>query len=266
MAARAMWKGVVRLGDGPVEAIPVKLYAAIEDRGVHFRLLHAKDGAPVRQELVDPSAPEDEEVVEREDVRRGVALPDGRFVVLSDDELAALAPEPSRDVEVLRIVPRTAVDDAWFDRPYWLGPDGDDAGYAALAATLAEIGGAAIVRWTMRNKRYQGAIIARGGGLALVRLRHAEELVPIELLEAPTGREPSDKELKLAEQLVEALAGELEPELLADAHREKLEALIEAKADGKVVRMKRAKKAEETDDDGLAAALGASLQKAKGGK
>ena len=85
MAARAMWKAELALGD---DVLPVKLYAAVEDRGIHFRLLHARDRTPVQQQMVDPRT---EEEVPREEVRRGLEVEEGVFVVLTDDELAQLA-------------------------------------------------------------------------------------------------------------------------------------------------------------------------------
>ncbi|MCB9730622.1 MAG: Ku protein [Deltaproteobacteria bacterium] len=259
MGARAMWKGVLVVGD---DRVPVKMYAALEDRAVHFRLLHAEDGAPVSQQLVDPHS---EEPVEREDVARGVALGDDRFVLLDEGELAALDPEPSREVEILRVVPPEAVDDAWYDRPYWLGPDGDDEGYAALAAALEGVAKLAVVRWTMRRKRYQGALTVRDGRLALVRLRNAEEIVPIEALEAPKGREPSDKERGLARQLVEALAEPFDPDMLHDDYRERVRALLERKARGETIEVPERREREATEDERLAEALGASLKRAAGG-
>jgi DNA end-binding protein Ku len=79
--------------------------------------------APVRQQMGDPHK---DRPVEGDDVARGVALDDERFVLLSEDELASIEPDASRDIEILRVVPPGAVDEAWYDRPYWLGPDGED--------------------------------------------------------------------------------------------------------------------------------------------
>src|SRR5690554_4922940 len=116
MAARAMWKGVIGLGEG----VPVKLYSAVEDRDVHFRLLHESDRVPVRQQLVNPDT---DEVVPYEDTRRGLATDDGELVVFEGDELDALEPEASRDIEVLAFLPHEEIDHRWYLRPYYLGPD-----------------------------------------------------------------------------------------------------------------------------------------------
>ena len=137
MAARAIWKGVLELGKARV---PVRFYSAVEDRDVHFRLLHAKDKQPVSQQMVNP---ETGKPVPPENVRRGFEVENGVFVLLDDDELAELEPEPSRDVEVKHFVPARAIAPQLFERPYWLGPDGDQNAYLALAHALAAKGSTA---------------------------------------------------------------------------------------------------------------------------
>ena len=128
-----MWKASLDLG-GDVQ-VAVKSYAAIEDRDLHFRLLHAKDAVPVRQRVVEPRSGEE---VAPESVQRGVALEPGIFVVMNDDELAAAGAEPSRTIDVMRFVPRGAIDAAWYSRPYFLGPDGSAGDYGALLAAIRD--------------------------------------------------------------------------------------------------------------------------------
>ena len=157
MAARAMWKADLSLGEIKV---PVKLYAAVEDARIHFRLLHAADHAPVKQQMVDP---ETEQPVASEELKKAVGVDRGVYVVLTDEEQAALAPKPSRLISVEEVVAASAVDERWFDRPYYLGPDGDDEGYFALAEALKKREAIGIARWVLRNKRYVGALQASGG-------------------------------------------------------------------------------------------------------
>lgn len=255
MAARAMWKAVVRLGG---EEVPVKLYAAVEDRRVHFRLLHAADGEPVRQRMVHPGSGEE---VERDDIRRGVEVEAGVFVVLEPDELAELEPPASREVEVTRCLERGAIDHAWYDRPYFLGPDGDPGPYFALVTALTEAGAEAVCRWVMRSKRYQGALRAERGYLVLTTLRSAEEVVPVSELAAPPGRKLDPKELKLAEQLIEALAGEFDPTEYHDEYRERVQELVDAKARGEELELRRPKARKPVR--ALRSALEASLKAAR---
>ena len=128
--ARAMWKGELQLGKHPVG---VKLYSAVEDRSVHFRMLHAKDKAPVEQHIVRKDTGED---VPKEDMRKAYAVDRGTAVILQPEELEQLVPPESRDIEICRFVPASLLGDQWFERPYFLGPDGDDDDYFALAEAI----------------------------------------------------------------------------------------------------------------------------------
>jgi len=224
--ARAIWKGRVRLGESTV---PVKLYAAAQDRSVRFHLLHDQDLARVRQRLVDPRTGEE---VEARDRRKGVEFERGRFVLLDDDELAALQPKASRDIRVGQFLPRGSIDHRFYERPYFLGPDGDSGTYFALAEAVSRAKVEGVAHWVMRKRDYAGALAAHDGHLMLFSLRHAGEVVAAATVEAAAGRAADAKELKLAEQLVGALAGPFEPEALRDEYRERVLALIEAKRQG----------------------------------
>lgn len=232
----AIWKGIVRFED---LEIPVKLFAAIEDRSVHFRLLHAEDHVPVQQQLVDPRR---DEIVPRGEMRKAYELEDGALVLLDEDELRSLRPESSREIEVLRFVPPPAIPEQWYDRPYHLGPDGSVRSYAALAAALRRTGRVAVVRWVMRNKDYVGVLSADEHRLSLVTLHWADEVIDAAELPRPGGRVPTKKELALAEQLVAALEEPLDMRRFDDEHRARVLQLIEAKAHGETVALPAARR------------------------
>ena len=177
MTARAMWKGVLCIGD---MRVPVKLFSAIQDHDIHFRLLNGEDMAPVTQALVDPNT---DKVVPFDQTRRGYPAPGGDMVVLQPEELVALEPQESRDVELTRFVPVGAIDPQWYDRPYFLGPDESGEAYASLTAALERKNVEGVAHWVMRKKAYVGALRARGGHLLLVSLRHSGDVVPIESLD-----------------------------------------------------------------------------------
>jgi DNA end-binding protein Ku len=251
-----MWKASLRLGR---LAVPVKLYAAVSEQKVHFRLLHAEDRVPVQQQMVDPRSGEE---VAGDEVRRGVELEDGRYVLLSDEELEGFEPEASREIEVLRCVPADAIDVAWYARPYWLGPDGASADYFALARALAASGRRGVARWVMRGRRHFGALAAHGEHLALISLHDASEVIPAGELARPAGKPITAGERKLAEQLVATLDADFDPAELRDEHRERVRALVKAKAAGRRFTPKEAPAPRESGD--LAAALRKSLGAAKG--
>lgn len=256
MAARAMWKGTIAL---PSVRVPVKIYAALQDRTVRFRLLDAADQQPVTQKMVEPTS---NTVVPYADVHRGFETEDGSFVILRSPELEELEPEPSRDIEVLRFVPRGTLDLPWYDRPYYLGPDGHEEDYAALVRALEETEQEGVVRWVMRKKDYVGSLFARHHRLAVVTLHHAEEVIPAAALPAPRGRDPTAKELKLAHQLVEALEDTFDPAEHEDEYRARVLELIENKARGETIELRRPT-TKKTEEASLSRLLEASLKAGK---
>jgi DNA end-binding protein Ku len=252
MAARAMWKADLALGEIKV---PVKLYAAVQDTKIHFRLLHAADHAPVKQQMVNP---ETNEAVPGEQIKKAVAVDHGVYVVLTEAEQAALTPKPSRLISVEQVVATGAVDERWFDRPYYLGPDGDEEGYFALADALKKRDAVGIAHWVLRNKRYVGALQASGGYLLLDTLRYAQEVVEVGAVRPNANRAPDKREIALAEQLIGALEDRFDPNEFRDEYQGQLKGLLAAKAAGKVVRFPKAPSAKHTDS--LVASLQASLK------
>jgi len=250
--ARAIWKGVVCFGEARV---PVKLYSAVEDRRVHFRLLHREDHVPVSQVLVNPKT---DEVVPYAETLRGYRTEDGRVVLLDPQELAELAPEPSRDIRIHAFLPLGAIDHRWFARPYHLGPDGDPGAHAALCAALEETGREGLARWTMRNKTYAGALRLHQRHLMLISLRPAEEVVPVDALEPPGGPELDRKELSLAHRLMGLLEEEFDPSRYRDEYRERVLELIARKAKGESVEVEPVPRPPPSED--LMRALEESLE------
>jgi DNA end-binding protein Ku len=251
-----MWKGAVKIGR---TKLPVKLFSAVQDQGVHFRLLHKTDKQPLKQHMVDS---ESGDVVEYADVKRGYVDQGGVVVMLDDEELDELEPEASRDIEITRFVPRTALSHGWFDRPYWLAPDENASSYYALAAALDEENRMGIARWVMRKKAYVGALVADQGKLILITLRRAGELDEASALEAPGGRALDKKEMKLAEQLISALDGVFDPAEWRDEYRDELLDFIKKKARGRAPKVKKLRPKRETTKS-LADVLAASLKSAE---
>ena len=190
MGARAIWKAELHLGD---ETVPVKLYSAVQDRNIHFKLLHEPDQVPLQQRRVNPLT---DETVPYEATRRAYEAERDLFVVLDEDELASAEPPPSRAITVTRFVDPALINHQWYERPYYLGPDGHEDDYFALAAALAKQNKEGVARWTMRNKGYVGALRAEGPYLMLIALRSADEIIPAAELEPPSGRQLAKEELK----------------------------------------------------------------------
>jgi DNA end-binding protein Ku len=247
-----MWKGVIRIGRIQV---PVKLYSALEAQDVHFRLLHAPDKEPVKQQMVNP---ETGEVVPHEQIRKAYEDEDV-LVILDDEELAALEPEPSRDIEITRFVAAEDITPQWYDRPYYLGPDTSQGAYFALAEALSRQNRHGIARWVMRKKEYVGALVPEGEYLMLITLRHADEVILANELEPPAGRKPDAREIKLAEQLVSALESDFNPGEFQDEYRQRVLDFVEQKAKGRAPELKAVRPRRETARE-LTDVLEASLK------
>jgi DNA end-binding protein Ku len=246
-----MWKGNLAISGA---RIPVNLYAAVEDRDVHFHLLHDHDHVRVRQRMMNPSTGE---VRQDGEIHKGFEVSSGTFVFLTERELEALEPQASRDVSFVAFVPADAVGPEWYERPYYLGPDGKSDAYVALAQVLAEKNCVGVARWVMRKREYSGALRSDGSRLMLVTLRSREEVVQAPKVE-PQKRAPDDRETKMAEQLVDALTGDFDPTEFHDEYRDKVRAFVKAKAHGKRVKTPRAPR--KPPARSLESALAASLK------
>jgi DNA end-binding protein Ku len=228
MTARSMWNGTLRLGK---VGIGVKLYAAVEDKTQHFHLLHDRDHERLKQHMVNPATGE---IREGDQIHKAFEIKPGTFVLISESELAEFEPEPSREIEVERFVPETAIEPVWYERPYYLGPAGKSQDYVALARVLTNEKRVGLARWVMRKRVYHGALRAHGDHLTLSSLHSREQVVQPPKV-APPSRAADARELAMAEQLVTALAGEFDPTEFRDEHRERVRAFIAAKAKGKKV-------------------------------
>lgn len=258
MAARAIWKGTIRFKE---MAVPVKLYSAIEDRSVHFRLLHRKDNQPVKQTMINAQT---EEVVSRDQMLRAYRTDDGDEVLFKPAELEELRPEPSRDIEILRFYPPRVIDHRWYDRPYYLGPDGDTSAYAVLTQALGKADQEGLARWVMRDKEYVGALRLYDGYPMLMSLRYEDRVVSAEELEAPGGKALDRRELNMAQELIGMLDAPFEPDEYQNEYRERVLEMIEKKRKGGKVKKPPARREEPSDD--LSKALEASLKRMKDGK
>ncbi|MDQ2937690.1 MAG: Ku protein [Acidobacteriota bacterium] len=235
MAARAIWKGELKIGSAK---IPVKLYSAVQDRTVRFHILDDKHLKRVKQHMVSPDSGDE---VTNEEIQKGYELEPGKFVIVTDEELESLQPQPSREIEITEFVPPEAISSQWYERPYYLAPDGDQKAYFALVEALKNRKREGIAHWVMRNKAYVGALRAEGDYLMLVTLRNAEEVISARDLPKPAGRAPTQKELNMAKQLVGMLEGEFNAADYKDEYRERVMEFIKQKAKGKAPRLRAVK-------------------------
>jgi len=260
--ARPTWSGAVSFG---LVTVPVELYTAVRPQRVRFRQLSRDTHAPVRQRLVDDSTGEE---LTRDDIVKGYELEDGRFVVVEPEELDDLQPEASRVIRIHAYVEQREIDPVFYDRAYYLAPDGEVARrpYQLLTEAMSHTDQVAVATFVMRNREYLAAIRARDGVLVLSTMHHAAEVMePADLdLDLERGAAPSDQELAMAEQLIGSMHTEFDPEAFPDRHRADLLTYLEGKAEGRTVEVDtgRADRGNVVD---LMAALEQSLQRARSG-
>jgi DNA end-binding protein Ku len=258
---RAVWKGVVSFG---LVTIPVKLYRATEMRDVSFHQVRASDGSRIRYQRI---AAADGEEVAYADIAKGFELPSGETVVLTDEDMAELPLVSSRNVEVEAFVPLDQVDPIYFDKTYYLEPDGPQAlkPYALLRDALVESQRVGLVKVALRQREQIAVLRVRDGVFLLETMIWPDEIreANFSILDEKVTVRP--QELAMATSLIDSLATDFDPSGYTDAYREAVEALIQAKIEGQDVRPARDdedgdEKAEVVD---LMSALRASVQAAK---
>jgi DNA end-binding protein Ku len=214
----------------------VKAYTAVRDHTVHFNQIDRESGSRVGHRNVSTTTGEE---VERDDIVLGYEVSKGRYVTFERDELEDLRPASTKAIEVRDFVDLDDVDPIYYQRTYWLGPDGDAARapYELLLAAMAERGRVAIGTVVMRNKAYLAAVRPLDGALALSTMRFADEVIDrADIPEVPgEASEPDPKALGLAVQIVDSLSGAWEPEQYEDRYVAQLHEIIAAKAEGQTV-------------------------------
>jgi DNA end-binding protein Ku len=263
---RSIWKGSIAFG---LVNVPVKVYSATEDHDLKFHQVHAKDNGRIRYKRV---CEECGEVVEYSDIARAYESDDGRNVVITDEDIATLPEERSREIEVVEFVPAADIDPIMYDRTYFLEPDTKSTkSYVLLAKTLSETDRIAIVHFALRNK-------TRLAALRVMNFSKREVMVVQTLLWPDEIRDPDfpvldskveikPAELKMAGQVVESMAEDFNPDQFHDDYQEQLQNLVEAKLEGDEAFIVEEKptQLDETDDvSDLLAKLEASVKKRRG--
>lgn len=258
--ARALWKAVLEYD---AVAVPVKLYTAVRPQQVHFNMLHDQDKVRVRQQMVCPAHGDHE--VPREHVIKGYELRKGEYVVVQDHDLEQCSPIASRSIQVRRFVDPAQIDPLFYEKAYYLGPDehGHKA-YALLVAAMRKEGRVAVVEFVMRGKQYLGAVRVTGDVLVLETMRYADEVIPTGDVEDELRKlKVDERQVKMAEQLIETLATDFEPQRYNDEYQACVMDMLDRKARGEHISVRKAAERKVTKAPDLTEVLQASLAQAK---
>ena len=256
---RTIWKGALSFG---LVNIPVGLYPATSDKSIHFNQFEEGTSDRIRYKKVNERTGEE---VANDDIVRGFDLGGGEYVILSEEELESAEPKKSRQIEISDFVLQSDIDPVFFRSSYYLAPEGAgaDKAYALLRKAMADADRIGVATMVMRNKEYLVAVRPEEDALALHTMYFSDEVRSPgnELPELPDTDEVSDRELSMAQLLIESMESEWDPERYHDTHREKVEALIEEKRQGhEIVIQEPAEPAAKVVD--LMEALNASIKAA----
>jgi len=228
-----MWSGAISFG---LVNVPVKLYSAVSKKTVRFNQLNAETGNRIQQKRVDPETGEE---VGYDQIVKGYELTKDRYVVITPEELESLDPEKTRTVDIEDFVDLDEIDPVYYDHPYYLVPDkGATKAYGLLLGAMKQANKVAIARVVLRSKEQLVAIRPSGDVLMMETMLFHDEVVPSHDIEdLPDGKDlkATDRELKMAEQLIDSLSSEFDPSSYHDQYREKVLELIEKKASGEEI-------------------------------
>ncbi|MEY2433640.1 MAG: end-binding protein Ku [Acidimicrobiaceae bacterium] len=259
--ARAIWSGSISFG---LVNIPVKLFNAVSRKSVSFNQIDSRTGARIRYQKVSGA---DGSEVPNDAIVKGYELPSGEYVLINDDELALLDPEAVRSIDIEEFVDLAEIDPIFYDSAYYLAPDKATVKpYALLAEAMERSQKVGIARFVMRSKQYLAAVRPKDGKLLLSTMVYADEVNDtkgISELEGVADVDVNDRELAMAQQLIESLSAEFAPEKFEDTYRNRVIDLIERKAAGEteLVAAPQPVSADKVVD--LMAALEASVAAAK---
>lgn len=230
---RSIWTGAISFG---LVTVPVKLYSAVNRKTVRFNQLNQKTGSRIQQQRVDASTGEE---VAYEDLVKGYEISPDRYVVIEPSELEAVEPRKTKTIDIEDFVDLDDIDPIFYDHPYYLAPAAGGAKpYRLLLEAMRETNKVAIAKVVIRSKESLVAIRPMGDVLGMATMLFADEVVDpdrIDDLPEADDVQTSKRELDIAKQLVESLAGDFEPDKYHDTYREAVLEMIEKKAAGEEI-------------------------------
>lgn len=258
-SSRPVWSGAIAFG---LVTIPVKLYTAVREQNVHFRSLHDQDKVPLKQKMYCPA---DGKEVHREHIVKGYEIAKDQFVIVNQEEIEAASPKRTKAIDILDFVGLEEIDPLYFDRPYYVGPAPEGAKpYKLLLEAMERSGKVGIAKVVLWNKEYLCALRPLHGILCLGTMHFDEEVVhPSSVVPVEGKHKVDEREMKIAQQLIDTLTTKFDPDKYRDEYREKILEIVEKKAAGEEIVTRPADEERPARTHNLIAALEASLAKAR---
>ncbi len=256
---KTIWKGAISFG---LVTIPVKVYGATEEKTLHFNQLHAADGGRIRYKRVCSVCGEE---VGFQDIVKGYEYEKDHYVTLSDEELDALPVPTARSIEIERFVESEQIDPIYFQRSYYLVPEGTGLkAYHLLREAIGDDGKVALAKVAFREKEHLATVRLRDNVLVLETMYWPDEIRAARFDELDEEVELRPQEIKMARSLIDSLTDDFQPDEFHDAYRAALEDAIARKVQGEEITF--AEEAEPSKVVDLMEALRASVEAAKSSK
>jgi DNA end-binding protein Ku len=221
---RPLWKGAITFG---LVTIPVSLYPATRREELKFRMLRKSDHSPINYKRV---AEADGKEVPWKEIVKGYEYEKGKYVILKEEDFTRVDVEATQTVDIINFVELNDVDPLLFYKPYYLevGKGGDKA-YVLLREALVKSAEIAIAKVVIRARQHLAAIKPQKNGLILELMHFPSELIDVSEFTAPAQKSVSKAEMRMAEQLIESMTTDWDPDQYTDEYRDALENLIEEK-------------------------------------
>lgn len=255
---RPIWKGAITFG---LISIPVRLYSAVQEKGLKFNLLHAEDGGRIKYQRTCAKCGKE---VTWDDIVKGYEYSKDHYVTFTNEELAALDVDSIKAVDVVSFVPLSDIDPIYFNKTYYVAPEPSGLkAYRLLADALEAEGQVGIAKVALREKEHLATIRLKEEVFVLETMHWPDEIRPAEFEELDKKVQVRDNEVKMARQLIQQLSSEFDPDEFQDEYRLKLEELAQRKIEGEEVTVAAEPEEEPAKVVDLMEALKASVADAK---
>jgi len=257
-ALQGIWSGTISFS---LVAIPVQLVKAVEPGRVSFRMLHSRDYSPLLRRMV---CPVEEKIVPPDEIIRGYELGEGKYILITDEELESVSPERSRTIEIIEFIDMKDVDPIYYDQPYYLVPlKGGEKSYRLLVEVMSRANKAGLAKFVLGEREYLVAVKSTGRALSLITLHYSDEILPDEDIAPEEGKIESEEKTRM-KKIIKGMTADFNPDKFADERREKILEILKKKA--KRTAPVEAPEVEEEEGEGpvdLIAVLEKSMRKVK---
>ena len=257
-ASRPIWTGTITFG---LVNIPVKLHTAVREQRIAFHMLHDQDNVRLRRKMI---CPKDNKEIHPEHIVKGYEIHKNQYIIVHPEDLEACGPKSTKTIEITDFVDLSDIDPVYYDRPYYLLPQPSAAkAYRLLLDAMTRSKKVGISKLVMHDKEYLAALRPIENVICLHTMHFGNEVVPTEQLDAPPEHKVSDRELKVAEQLIDSLATSFKPGKYHDEYHDCVLEMIQRKAHGQEVVTEPQIEARPVKATDLMSALEASLAEAR---